>query len=74
MKFKTYVQSYEEYQRRDLSRSEKALHLIWVAVSWQEVGLNIVYILSFEGYQLLVIAHCDLFSWVKAKPLCTLSS
>ena len=30
--------------------------------------------LSCEGYQFLVVARCDLSDWVKAKPLCTLSS
>lgn len=29
---KSYVQSCEEYQRRDPSRPEKALHPTWVAV------------------------------------------
>lgn len=36
---------------------------------WQKVGLDIVYILPYESYQLLIIAHCNLSGWVKAKPL-----
>ena len=69
-----YVQSCEEYQRRDPSRSEEALHPTWVAVLWQKVGLDVVYMPLCEGYRFLVVARCDLSGWVGAKPLRTLSS
>ena len=47
---KTYIQTCEECQRREPSRFEDALHPTWVAVVWQKVGLDVVYIPSFEGY------------------------
>ena len=71
---KTYVQSCEECQRRDPSRPEEALHPTWVAVLWQKVGLDVVYMPPCEGYRFLVVARCDLSGWVEAKPLRTLSS
>ena len=39
---RSYVQSYEECQRRDPFRPEEALHSTWVAVLWQKVGLDVV--------------------------------
>ena len=71
---KSYVQSCEECQRRDFFRPEEALHPTWVAVLWQKVGLDVVYMPFCEGYRFLVVARCDLSGWVEAKPLCTLSS
>ena len=64
---KSYVQSYEECQRRDPSRPEEALNRTWVAVLWQKVGLDVVYIPLYEGYKFLVVAHYNLSGWVKAK-------
>ena len=69
-----YVQTCEKCQRCDSSRSEDALYPTWIAVLWQKVGLDVVYIPSCKGYQFLVIAHCDLSAWVEAKPFCTLFS
>ena len=71
---KSYVQSCEECQRRDPSRPEEALHPTWVAVLWQKVGLDVVYMPPCEGYKFLVVARCDLSGWVEAKPLRALSS
>ncbi len=71
---KMYIQTYEECHRRDPSRSEEALHPTWVAVLWQKVGLDVVYIPPCEGYRFLVVARCDLSGWVEAKPLYNLSS
>lgn len=71
---KSYVQSCEECQRRDPSRPEEALHPTWVALLWQKVGLDVVYMPPCEGFRYLVVARCDLSDWVEAKPLRTLSS
>lgn len=48
---KSYVQSCEECQRRDPSRPEKALHPTWVALLWQKVGLDVVYMPPCEGFR-----------------------
>ncbi len=71
---KVYVQTCDECQRCDSSRSENALHPTWVAVLWQKVGLDVVYIPPCKGYRFLVVASCDLSAWVEAKPLRTLIS
>ena len=71
---KAYVQSCQECQRRDPSRPEEALHPTWVALLWQKVGLDVVYMPPCEGFRYLVVARCDLSGWVEAKPLRTLSS
>ncbi len=71
---KSYVQSCEKCQCRDPSRPKEVLHPTWVAVLWQKVGLDVVYMLPCKGYQFLVVAHCDLSGWVEAKFLRTLSS
>ena len=71
---KSYVQTCEECQRRDPSRPEEALHPTWVAVLWQKVGLDVVFVPPCEGFKFLVVARCDLSSWVEAKLLRTLSS
>ncbi len=71
---KGYLQTCEECQRRDLSRSEEALHPTWVAVLWQKLGLDVVYMPYYEGYRFFVVARCDLSGWVEAKPLRTLFS
>ena len=51
---KSYIQSYEECQRRDFSRPEEALHPTWVSFLWQKVGLDVVYLPSYKGYRFLV--------------------
>ena len=71
---KSYIQSCEKCQRHDPSQSEEGLHPTWVALLWQEVGLDVVYMPSCEGYRFFVFARCDLLSWVEAKLLRTLSS
>lgn len=71
---KSYVQPCEEYQCRDPSRPEKTLHPTWLAVLWQKVGLDIVYMPFCKGYRFLVVAGCDSSGWVEAKPLRTFSS
>lgn len=38
------------------------------------MGLNVVYMSSYEGYRFLIVVYCDLSSWVEAKLLHTLSS
>ncbi len=63
-----------ECQRRDYSRSEEALHPIWVFVLWQKVGLDVVYMPPCEDYGFHVVARCDLSGWVGVKPLRSLSS
>ncbi len=57
---KMYLQTCEECQRRDPSQSKEALHPTWVAVLWQKLGLDVVFMPSFEGYRFLVVARCDL--------------
>ena len=74
LEVKAYVQSCGECQRRELSRPDEALYLTWVALLWQKVGLEMVYMPLCEGFYFLVIARCDSFGWVEAKPLSTLSS
>ena len=69
-----YLQSCEKCQRRDPSRAKEALHPTWVAFLWQKVGLDVVYMPLCEGFRFLVVARCDLSSWVEAKPLRILSS
>ena len=59
---KAYVQSYEECQCHDFSRSEEALNPTWVAILWQKVVLDVVYITPCEGYRFLVVACYDLSS------------
>ena len=71
---KSYIVSCEKYQLRDPSRPEEALHPTWVALLWQKVGLDVIYMPPCKGYQFLVIARCDLSGWVEAKPLRTFSS
>lgn len=71
---KLYVQSCKECQRRDSSRPEEASHPTWVALLWQKVGLDVVYMPLCKGYRFLVVARCDLSVWVEAKPLRTISS
>ena len=38
------------------------------------MDLDVVYMPSCEGYRFLIVACCDLSSWVEAKPLRSLSS
>ena len=71
---KSYVHSCKKSQCRDFSRPEEVFHLTWVALLWQKVGFDVVYIPPCEGYQFFVVAHCDLLGWVEAKPLRTLFS
>ena len=71
---KAYVQSCQKCQRRDPFRPEEALHPTWVALLWQKVGLDVVYMPRCQGFRYLVVARCDLSGWVEAKPLRTLSS
>lgn len=52
----------------------KKLHPTWVALLWQKVGLDVVYMPPCEGYRFLVVARCDLSGWVEAKTLRTLFS
>ena len=47
---KTYVQICQECQRRDSSRPEEALHPTWVALLWQKVGLDVVYMPLCNGF------------------------
>ena len=57
---KSYIQSCEECQHRDLSRPEEALHPTLVVHLWQKVDLEVVYMPPCESYRFLVVARCDL--------------
>ena len=50
------------------------MHLTWVALLWQKIGLDVVYMPYCKGFWYLIVAHYDLSGWVEAKPLRTLSS
>ncbi len=69
-----YIQTCEKCQRRDPSRSEEELHQILVSVLWQNVGLDVAYMSSCEGYRFFIVAHYDLSGWVEAKLLRSFSS
>ena len=74
LEVKAYLQPCEECRRRNPSRPEEALHPTWLALLWQRVGLDAVYMPLCKGFRFLVVARCDLSGWVQAKPLRTLSS
>ena len=56
-------------QMRDGRRQEEALHPTWVAMMWQKVCLDIVYMPNVRGYKYLVIARDDLSGWIEGRPL-----
>lgn len=69
VEIKAYEQLYEECQRCNPSWFEEALHLTWVAVLWQKVSFDVVYMPPCKDYQFFVVAHYNLSGWVEAKPL-----
>lgn len=71
---KSYLPSSNNCQRRNSTQLEEILHPTWIALLWQKVTLDIVYMPSCKRYRFHIIARCDLSDWIEAKSLRTLSS
>ncbi len=68
-----YVYTCKQYQLRDPSGLEKALHPTCVILLWQKVGLEVIFISPCKEMKYFVVTSCYLSGWIEAKFICNLT-